>query len=452
MIMQDLVDRFERKAPVCMMVRALLENTLSRERLDSIYSEYDHEQPEDVLLFSTLVGIMGLVATRVHPSVHAAYQAKCAEIAVTAKAVYDKLQRINCDVSQALVRRTAASMGRILDKMGCHLAEPLPGYRVKILDGNHLRRTQRRLKVLRNVNAAPLPGHALVVLDPQWKLVTDVFPCEDAHAQERTLLGEVLKTVKPGEVWIDDRNFCTIGFLFGIRARKAFFVTRQHGSLPFELIGNRTHVGRGETGEVYEQKMRIVDAEGMIAIIRRITVVLDEPTRDGDPEIHILTNLPRTIPALKVADLYRQRWTIEAAFNEVAQSLEGEIETLGYPKAALFGFCAALVSYNLLNVVQGVIGGVFPEEASQHGISIYYLAGEVARAYEGVEIAIGETYWAKTYRDLSPAAMARELARIARKIVPARYRKHKRGPKKPPPKLNKQKRNHVSTDRLLNAT
>lgn len=452
MIMQDLIDRFERKAPVCMMVRALLENTLSPERLDSIYGEYDHEQPEDVLLFSTLVEIMGLVATRVHPSVHAAYQAKCEEIAVTAKAVYDKLQRINCDVSQALLRRTAASMGRILDKTGCPLAEPLRGYRVKILDGNHLRRTQRRLKVLRNVNAAPLPGHVLAVLDPQWKLVTDVFPCEDAHAQERTLLGQVLDTIKPGEVWIDDRNFCTIAFLFGIRARKAFFVTRQHGSLPFELIGNRTHVGRGERGDVYEQKMRIVDAQGTAAIIRRITVVLDEPTRDGDPEIHVLTNLPRAIPALKVADLYRQRWTIEAAFNEVAQSLEGEIETLGYPKAALFGFCAALVSYNLLNVVQGVIGGIFPEEASQHGISIYYLASEVARAYEGMEIAIGETYWAKTYRDLSPAAMARELTRIARKIVPARYRKHKRGPKKPPPKLNKQKRNHVSTDRLLNAT
>jgi Transposase DDE domain len=452
MLLQDLVDRFEQKAPVCMMVRALLENTLSRERLDSIYGEYDHEQPEDVLLFSTLVEIMGLVATRVHPSVHAAYQAKCEEVAVTAKAVYDKLQRINCDVSQAMLRRTAASLGRILDKIGYRLAEPLPGYRVKILDGNHLRRTQRRLKVLRNVNAAPLPGHALVVLDPQWKLVTDVFPCEDAHAQERTLLGQVLDTIKPGEVWIDDRNFCTIGFLFGIRARKAFFVTRQHGSLPFELIGNRTHVGCGETGEVYEQRMRIVDAQGTAAIIRRITVVLDEPTRDGDPEIHVLTNLPRAIPALKVADLYRQRWTIEAAFNEVAQNLEGEIETLGYPKAALFGFCAALVSYNLLNVVQGVIGGVYPEEASQHGISIYYLASEVARVYEGAAIAIGETYWAKTYRDLSPAEMARELTRIARKIVPAHYRKHKRGPKKPPPKLNKQKRNHVSTDRLLNAT
>jgi hypothetical protein len=280
--------------------------------------------------------------------------------------------------------------------------------------------------------------------------VTDIFPCEDAHAQERTLLPQVLATVKPGEVWIADRNFCTTGFLFGIRALKAFFVIRQHGgSLRFELLDKRSYVGHCETGEVYEQPMRIIDAEGKVAKIRRITIVLNEPTRDGDAEIHILTNLPRKVSALKVADLYRQRWTIEAAFNEVAQSLEGEIVTLGYPKAAVFAFSTALVVYNLLNVVQRVISSVHKEEADKHGISIYYLAAEVARAYDGMETAISDAYWSKTYGSLSPVEMARELTRIARKATPARYRKHKRGPKRPPPTMNKQKRNHVSTARLL---
>ncbi len=52
-----------------------------------------------------------------------------------------------------------------------------------------------------------------------------------------------------------------------------------------------------ETGHVYEQWMRITDADGTVAKIRRITIVLDEPTRDGDTEIHILTNLPRKISA-----------------------------------------------------------------------------------------------------------------------------------------------------------
>ena len=207
-----------------------------------------------------------------------------------------------------------------------------------------------------------------MVLDPQWKLVVDVFPCEDAHAQERSLLPQVLETVKPNNVLVNDRNFCTLAFLFGIRARKAFFVTHQHGNLPFELVGRRSYAGRYETGHVYEQWMRITDADGTVAKIRRITIVLDEPTRGGNTEIHLSTNLPHRISALKVSALYRQRWTIENAFNEVAQNLEGEIETLGYPRAALFGFSGALVAYNSLSVIQRCIATVHPEVADKHGI------------------------------------------------------------------------------------
>ena len=433
------------------MARAMMENVLSPKCLDGIFREHAHAQHEGTLLFSTVVDIMGLVATRVQPSVHAAYQAKTAEVGVTAKALYDKLQGIDGHVSQALVRQTAAKMARITKATGRPLAEPLPGYYVKVLDGNHLRRTQRRLKVLRCVNGAPLPGHALAVLDPQLKLIVDVFPCEDAYAQERSLLPAVLATVKPKEVWIADRNFCTVQFLWEIRAAKAFFVIRQHGNLPYELVGKRARLGRCPTGMVYEQRLRIVAADGMVASVRRISIELDVPTRDGDAEIHVLTNLPRKVSAWKVAELYAGRWTIEAAFNEVALNLQGEIVTLGYPKAALFAFCVALVAYNVLNVIQQVVNHVHEDTVGKDAISIYYLAGEVSRTYAGLEIAVGDTYWTKSYRDLSPQHMARELLRIAGHAKPARYRKHKRGPKKPPPKMNKRKRNHVSTARLLEA-
>ena len=92
-------------------------------------------------------------------------------------------------------------------------------------------------------------------------------------------------------------------------------------------------------------------------VLRRVTVELYRPTRDGETEIHVLTNLPKRIGALRVAEVYRQRWTIEIAFHELAQNLEGEIETLGYPRAALFGFCMALVCYNVLNG-NGTRGGL----------------------------------------------------------------------------------------------
>jgi hypothetical protein len=77
-----------------------------------------------------------------------------------------------------------------------------------LLRGNHLARTEHRLEVL--------PGLSIAVLDPQKMLVTDVFPCEDAHAQERSLFPTILETVQAKQVWIADRNFCTSAFLIGI--------------------------------------------------------------------------------------------------------------------------------------------------------------------------------------------------------------------------------------------
>ena len=77
--------------------------------------------------------------------------------------------------------------------------------------------------MLRTTAAGPLPGKALVVYDPAVEMAIDVFPCEDGHAQERALLGEVVPTVQAGDLWIMDRNFCVRAFLAGIEARAGTF-------------------------------------------------------------------------------------------------------------------------------------------------------------------------------------------------------------------------------------
>ena len=449
MILREVIERFESKAPVCVMVRATMENVLSAERLDALFEKAADRQENKHLMFSTVADIMGLVACKIHPSVHAAYQAKKAEVAVTAKALYDKLQRMEPNIARQLVRETAERMGEVIRKSGGMLPELVPGYRVKILDGNHLRRTQRRLGVLRERNVAPLPGHCAVVLDPQLKLAIDVIPCEDAHAQERTLLPQVLETVERRDLWIADRNDCTAAFLFGLRDRQAYFAIRQHAQLPHELVGRRKLVGESDTGLVYEQRIRIFDARGTSMVLRRVTVELYRPTRDGETEIHVLTNLPKRIGALRVAEVYRQRWTIEIAFHELAQNLEGEIETLGYPRAALFGFCMALVCYNVLSVVLATLRAAHGTETVQEEVSLYYLCDEVAGTHRGLEIAVADRYWTRKYANLTPARLARELVRLGKLVDLSRYRKHKRGPKKPMATMNKKHRGHVSTARIL---
>jgi IS4 transposase len=452
MLLNDVFERFAQDSPVPVMVRALLENTLSPQSVDELFENVAERQYTRTLLFSSVVDLMGLVVNRIHPAVNAAFHARAETIGVAIKSVYNKLDNLEPILSAALVGTTAERMETIVTTMVAALPPLLPGYRVRILDGNHLAATEHRIKELRTMRAGALPGQALVVLDPSLMLVTDVILCEDGHAQERSLLDQVLELVRAKDVWIDDRNFCTTSFLFGIARREAFFVVRQHAStLHWEFTGKKRACGRIETGKVFEQTVRLSNPDtGEILFARRITVALDKPTRDGDGEIHILTNLPKKAARAKtVADLYRKRWTIETAFQELEATLDGEINTLGYPKAALFAFCVALVSYNLMSVIKAALRAVHGAQTVEEKVSGYYLANEVTMTHRGMMIAIPEDEWA-VFQKLTPVEMAGVLIDLARNVRLALYPKQPRGPKKPKPeKQSGAKIKHVATAKVL---
>src|SRR3954468_19424443 len=450
MVLDDIFERFAAQSPVTVMARAALEHALDPSAIDALFEEVAERQYTRTLLFSTVVDLMGTVVCNVRPAIHAAFQANAESIGVSLRAVYDKIDRTEPGLSAELVRHTARTLGPVITAMGGGRPAWLPGYPVKILDGNHLAGTEHRLKELRSVGAGALPGHALVVLDQQAMLVTDVFPCEDGHAQERSLLDQVLETIGSGEVWVADRNFCTTGFLFGIARRGGHFVIRQHrATLHIELVGERRACGRTDTGTVFEQEARLSDEGGESMRVRRITVVLDVPTRDGETEIHILTDLPAdAADALTIAELYRKRWTVESAFGELATCLNGEVNTLGYPKAALFAFCVALMSYNVLGVVKAALRSVHGAEAAE-AVSGYYLADEIAGTHRGMMIAIPEDEWT-VFAGLTASALGEILKGLAARVRLSTLRKHRRGPKRPQPKrASGAKVTHVSTARLL---
>ena len=255
----------------------------------------------------------------------------------------------------------------------------LAGYRVKVLDGNCIEATHHRIEPLRGVGAGALPGKSLVIYEPELEMATDVFPCEDGHAQERSLLSAVLPTWSPKDLVIMDRNFCVRDFLHGIAARDAYFICRQHQGLPWQADGEERFIGRSESGAIYEQWVLVSDSERQSRRFRRIRIVLKQATRDGDKELTLLTNLSRSAAHAKhIAWMYRKRWTIETAFQELEAHLHSEINSLGYPKAALFGFCIALLAYNVLAVVKAALRSVHGEEKIADEVSGYYLAGHLA--------------------------------------------------------------------------
>jgi hypothetical protein len=264
------------------------------------------------------------------------------------------------------------------------------------------------------------------------------------------LLPAVLQTVQPHDMWIEDRNFCTLGFLSGIAERQAYFVVRQHRSLPWEAVTALKPAGRVEGAEVWRQRVRLVDPDGTIRFAWRLKLLLDQPTRDGDHELFLLTNLPaKDASALRVACLYRQRWTIEIMFRELTDWFENEIDTLAYPKAALFGFCTGLAAYNVLAALQGALRAVHGAEKIDAELSGYYVADEVAGTYRGMMIAIPPEEWV-VFRTLSVAEWVSVLRTLASRVQLHKFSKQPRGPKKPKPKRHHNPRQpHVSTAKLL---
>src|SRR5499433_1443795 len=453
MMLGECFEKFLAGSPVSVMVRGTLERVFDPEKLERVFSDNALLQYTRELTFAQCVGLMSDVVFRIVPSVGAWYKAHQDEMPVTRQAVYDKLKHLELPTAAGLVAYAGRELGACLQQMPSPPPPWLPGSRVRVLDGNHLAGTPHRVEALRRYRAAALPGHALVLYDPQWDVATEVIPCEDASAQARAWLPEVVPLVAAGDCIVADRNFCTLGFLFGVARRGAFFVIRQHGSnVVGQAQGKRRAVGRDARGQaLYEQTLGLTEpAAGATLSGRQLTVQLLTPPRQGETELHILTNLPvAAASAAQISALYADRWTIETAFQHLTVDLACAVDTLGYPKAALFGFCVALVAYNVVALVKGALRAAHGAEYVEEQLSMYYLTLEVAQVATGMEIALGAEPW-EIFRQLSTAEFTTTLVAIAQRLDTKKYTKHKRGPKKPPPKkLRGKHQTHVSTARIL---
>jgi hypothetical protein len=280
-MLSSIFEQFVKESPVSVMAQVLMSHIFAPSSLDKLFTKHARVQYQQDLLFSSQVDLMSLVVCGIHPSVHAAYRARAADLSVSTTALYNKLCGVELGVSQALLRETAQDLVELVKLMGGEQPSLLPGYCLKVVDGTCLKGTDHRLNAIRNLAASALPGKAIVVLEQESKLVTDIILIEDGHAQERSEFDSVLEKVKAQDLWCGDRNFCTLKFLFTIRDKKAFFVIRQHGGLGFKELDELKPLSSTETGELFEQKVEI-NYEGKTLTVRRIVLKLFVPTRDKE--------------------------------------------------------------------------------------------------------------------------------------------------------------------------
>src|SRR5512144_193438 len=449
--LNPILERFAERTPIPVMARGVLGRCLNPPQLDAWFATVAEVQYTRRLLFSTVFDLMTQEVFRQQPSVHAAYQARIEAIGVSVTAVYDKLNGLELATTAGLVRYAAEHAGTLIAEVGGARPGLLAGWRVKVLDGNWLAGREHRLKELRTTSAAPLPGKSVAVFDPALELFTDLFPCEDGYTQERALLRAVLTTVQAGELWLGDRNFCTTDFIQGLVERAAAGLVREHKGLPWMPLEPLTERGRIATGGVAEQRVRLGGADKTEGLeLRRIRIALEQPTRDGETLIYLLTTLPaEAADALTLAELYLARWTIETAFLRLTVELRCEIDTLGYPRAGLFGFAVAAVAFNVLAVVKAALRRVQGAERIDETVSSYYPANEIANVTEALIPVLDPEDWV-VFQTLSLAVMAAWLLQLAGQVNLRKYRKHPRGPKKTPPKReHDSQRPHVSIARIL---
>jgi IS4 transposase len=440
---------FAKARPIAVVAQMALRHLLDDQALSRVFLENAQTQREATIPFSALTKMMASVVLGQEPSVNAAINKRLDDLKASHQAVYGKLQRVETNTSRGLVTYSFQRTFALQQKLGSFRRHDVAGYETRILDGNHLAATEHRLKETRDNTAAPLPGKTLVVYSPRYDAIVDCFPIEDGHAQERSALDAVLETVRKRQLWVADRNFCTLKFLYGVADANAAFIIRQHGQLVGQPLGKPRKIGKTETAVVYEQKFQLPEYEGSTLTVRRIIVELHQPTRDGDRQVLLLTNLPpEEVDALTISEEYLKRWRIETVMQVLTDTLRCEIRPLCYPKAALFGFSIALVMYNALSIVLAAIKAEHGRETTE-SLSRYYLALEIAQATDGMLVVLPPSHWAGL-RDVSPERLAEEMLQIVRDMDCAYYFKSVRSPKKPKKKRRHARRKvHVSTKKLL---
>lgn len=446
MTLPAILDPFAKGAAATVMVRMALEWLIDHDALDHLFDVTAQSQYTRELTLGHLVDLMLDVAAGIRPSPRAAFAARHEQLHVSAAAFYGKLNRMELAVTAAVVEHTAARARSVIEESGGALDEPVPGYAARILDGNVLSGTEHRIAPLRRTRAAGLPGKALAVYEPTTELVLQYVPCEDAYTQERALRDQV--RIEAGELWIADRNFCERKFLFSIAAKSAYFLVRRHKStLPFEPQGDLRRVGRTDTGEVFEHEVRVKEPDGDgVPVLRRIVLVLDPPTRDGDREIELVTNLPSSVAATTCCEAYRGRWQIEGHFQKLTELLHCEVPSLGQPLAALFAFGMSLVASHALAVLKASLRTAHGEEPVGE-LSHDLLVDEVSHVYRGMMLAVPASHWG-LLRTYTAAELAATLNEVAARVPVDRMRRARRGPKKPR-NTPKTPHRHRSTKRLL---
>ncbi len=273
-------------------------------------------------------------------------------------------------------------------------------------DGSTLDALMRKVGLLRDSETYPLAGKIMGILDLCSWLPHTIWYEADAKVNDQIFWNRIIDVVPEGALLLLDLGFTN--FKAFAKLVNVTFITRAKTNLAFQLV----KVHRTSSGQVRDWLVWIGSADS------RQRVRLIQVLYKGKWYRYLTNELnPNVLPALYVANLYRQRWSIEDAFNIVKRLLGLAYFWTGSQHGILLQLWTTWILYGVLvdltDAVAATLGKPFMDismEMVYHGL--YYFS----QAFQKGETSDVVAYLAANARWLG--IIKRRRARSKTEILP----------------------------------
>ena len=238
------------------------------------------------------------------------------------------------------VRIFSATYCKLRQRLEAELSRQ-PGHRrVKILDATYVPVSHSLFPW-----ADFMPGKSAVKL--HFLLAADAGIPQELHltsGQVHEL--EVARRLRfvPGDLLLLDRGYVDFAWLHGLHQQGVGFVTRLPRNVRYQVI--QQHAMAADAGVLADQTIRLTTRYSRSRYPDPLRLVQYRDPETGKDYV-FLTNRPE-LPALAVADLYRQRWQIETFFRWIKQNLKIKAFYGTSKNAVLIQIWTAMIAYLLL--------------------------------------------------------------------------------------------------------
>jgi hypothetical protein len=407
-----VLDRFVQQCPLAVMARMTLQRALRPEWVDALFESHREWQYTRELTFSTVVEITSLVALGMSPSLHAAAR-RDGTLTVSMSALYAKVNHTEPALLRALVRGSAEQLLPVVEPLRAKRTPLLPGFRVRVVDGNHL-------PAATPSRTLALPGAALPAAHGPRDPVSGshaLVPARHASPAPADARG-CSRCGDPGAT-------APLRRPSGSRRASARLIAAE---LPPPRARRRPR--RSSSGPA--GCPRCSRGGGGCA-----TALVDVRRREGHASVR---PLPASRIGVAVAGSPR-----DGLFRRLARARQ---RSHGRRRGALMSDACP---FNVLSTLQTAVETAHALAPEEDVVSTWHLAQEVRSHYTGMMVALPAEGWTALV-EASPKEFTRTLLRFAQHVDLRHVRKNPRKPKVVKPKgyaPRKAVQRHVSTARVL---